>query len=123
MKGRKFTKSAKPTNEVLKSQIYQAIKQISKEVKTEKTLLVLKRKKKLVALHKSSSSSEEDSVLEDILANDAALNELKGLDQSAVAKEIVRQKVSFGSDPMYNPPSKTLDCAIDIVLLKTIMHQ
>lgn len=112
-------KTAKPTEEVLKSRIYQAVKAVSKAVKIVKTFLVLKSTKKLASLREELKEGTSNDKIEKELG---ALEMLKGLDHSAVAATIVRLKVAFGNDPNYNPMSVTTDSAINPELLKTIMN-
>ena len=124
---RNFKKKAKPTEEVLKSQIFQAIKSVSKAVKVVKTFLILKCTRKLAALREAQG----DNSASETLSNDSritreieALEALKALDQRIVASAIVRLKVSFGGDNTYNPADKTLESSINPTLLKSILqHQ
>uniref|UniRef100_A0A7S3GS18 Bud22 domain-containing protein n=1 Tax=Spumella elongata TaxID=89044 RepID=A0A7S3GS18_9STRA len=112
-------KTAKPTEEVLKSRIYQAVKAVSKAVKIVKTFLVLKSTKKLASLREGLKEGASNDKIENELG---VLEMLRGLDHGAVAATIVRLKVAFGNDPKYNPMSVTTDSAISPELLKTIMN-
>lgn len=117
-------KQAKATDDVLKSQVYQAIKTVSKTVKIVKTFLVLKCNKKISSLRESLSTNETNasSIETRIAAELESLETLKSLDHSAIAGVIVRLKVAFGNDTRYNPVDKEVDSKINSSLLKTIMH-
>lgn len=111
-------RKAKPTDEVLKSRIFQAIKAVSKAVKIVKTFLILKCTKKLATLREGLEPNASNDKIEKELAN---LETLKALDQGVVAAAIVKLKVAFGNDSNYNPASAKTDSAINTELLSTIM--
>lgn len=111
-------KKAKPTDEVLKSRIFQAIKAVSKAVKIVKTFLILKCTKKLSTLREGLEPNSSNDKIEKELAT---LETLKALDQGVVAAAIVKLKVAFGNDSNYNPASAKTDSAINPELLSTIM--
>lgn len=111
-------KKAKPTDEVLKSRIFQAIKAVSKAVKIVKTFLILKCTKKLATLREGLEPNSSNDKIEKELAT---LETLKALDQGIVAAAIVKLKVAFGNDSNYNPASAKTDSAINPELLNTIM--
>lgn len=111
-------KKAKPTDEVLKSRIFQAIKAVSKAVKIVKTFLILKCTKKLATLREGLEPNASNEKIEKELAT---LETLKALDQGVVAAAIVKLKVAFGNDSNYNPASAKTDSAINPELLNIIM--
>lgn len=117
-------KQAKATDDVLKSQIYQAIKAVSKAVKIAKTFLVLKCNKKISSLRESLSTGEVNTAAIEgkISAELEGLETLKSIDHAAVAATIVRLKVAFGNDSRYNPINSEVDSKVNTSLLKTIMH-
>lgn len=117
-------KQAKATDDVLKSQVYQAIKSVSKAVKIVKTFLVLKCNKKISALRENISTGEGKAATNEAkLATELeSLEVLKSLDHAAVAATIVRLKVAFGNDSRYNPANSEADSKVDASLLKTIIH-
>ena len=114
-------KTAKSTDDVLKSQIFQAIKAVSKSVKIVKTFLVLKCTKKITTLKDTEGEGITSSKLSKELEH---LEVLKAIDQKVVAASIVRMKVPFGNDTRYNPTDRALDNTIDPSILKSIiMHK
>jgi hypothetical protein len=117
----KARKSAKDTDDVLKSQIHQAIKAVSKAVKTVKGLLVLKCSKKIATLRETGEKGtvSNDNKLEEELAR---LERLKTIDHQVIGAAIVRAKVLFGSDPKYNQTDKALDNTINIDILNAVLR-
>jgi hypothetical protein len=114
-------KTAKPTDDVLKSQIFQAIKTVSKVVKVVKTFLVLKCTKKIASLRESESTGKEAAHDSKITREVEYLETLKAIDHQIIAAAIVRMKVHFGNDPRYNTTDKALDNTIDHDLLRVIL--
>mmetsp|Transcript_47867 Transcript_47867/g.94818 ORF Transcript_47867/g.94818 Transcript_47867/m.94818 type:complete len:365 (-) Transcript_47867:11-1105(-) len=112
-------KAAKPTEDVLKSQIFQAIKAVSKAVKIVKTFLVLKCTKKISTLR---DGANEKGTEEKINQELEWLDILKSIDQQVLAGAIVRMKVLFGNDPRYNTTDKALDNTINESLLRTMLR-
>lgn len=113
-----FKRKVKPTNDVLKSQIYQAIKVLSKEIKLVKTFLILKYTKKL-ALKKESIAIVDDKTNKEI----EKLNSLKMADHSLIAAIVVQMKVSFGSDQNYNPITQSMVDKVDKGIISLFLKQ
>jgi hypothetical protein len=118
----KYTKAAKPTEDVIKSQIFQAVKLLSKATKTVKTFLILKCTKKIASLRESlaAEGANVGSVEARLAKEIGTLEAYKALDHQVVAAAIVRMKVSFGNNPSYNT---SVDAPVDDATLRTVLQQ
>jgi hypothetical protein len=118
----RYTKAAKPTEDVIKSQIFQAVKLLSKATKTVKTFLVLKCTKKSASLRESleKEGANAASVEARIAKEVETMESYKSLDHQVVAAAIVRMKVHFGNNPSYNT---SVDAPVDDATLRTVLLQ
>jgi len=97
---------SKSTEDLIKSEVHQAIKLLSKTIKIIKTFLVLKYTKKINIIKEKLEilESNDAMVLKDKLEHEQKLlSDTKSINHQLLSVLIVKNKIPFGSDPNYNP--------------------
>ena len=100
----RFKTKSKSTEDLIKSEVHQGIKLLSKTIKIIKTFLVLKYTKKINSMKEKLVQESNDVVLTAKLNHELKLlSDAKSINHQLVSVLIVKNKIPFGSDPHYNP--------------------
>lgn len=103
----RFKTKSKSTEDLIKSEVHQGIKLLSKTIKIIKTFLVLKYTKKINSLNEKLKLEQEESndmVWKAKLEHELKLlSDAKFINHQMMSVLIVKNKIPFGSDPHYNP--------------------
>jgi hypothetical protein len=100
----RFKTKSKSTEDLIKSEVHQGIKLLSKTIKIIKTFLVLKYTKKINSLKEKIEQDSNNLVWKAKLEHELKLlSDAKSINHQLVSVLIVKNKIPFGSDPHYNP--------------------
>jgi len=100
----RFKTKSKSTEDLIKSEVHQGIKLLSKTIKIIKTFLVLKYTKKINSLKEKIEQDSNDLEWKAKLEHELKLlSDAKSINHQLVSVLIVKNKIPFGSDPHYNP--------------------